>query len=31
MERDIAESIKAGLEPDPFDDWEYKTTKKTLH
>ena len=30
MERDIAESIKAGLEPNPFDDWEY-SGKKTLH
>ena len=32
MEKDIAESIKAGLKPDPFDDdWEYSGTKKTLH
>jgi len=31
MERDIAESIKAGRDPDPFDDWEYTATKKTLH
>ena len=31
MERDIAESIKAGRNPDPFDDWEYTATKKTLH
>jgi len=31
MERDIAESIKAGLKPDPFDDWEFSGTKKTLH
>ena len=31
MERDIAESIKAGITPDPFDDWEYTATKKTLH
>ena len=31
MERDIAESIRAGAEPDPFDDWEYYGTKKTLH
>jgi hypothetical protein len=31
MEKDIAESIKAGLKPDPFDDWEFSGTKKTLH
>ena len=31
MERDIAESIKAGRDPDPFDDWEYTATKKTIH
>ena len=31
MERDIAESIRAGIEPDPFDDWEYYGIKKTLH
>jgi len=31
MEKDIAESIKAGRNPDPFDDWEYTATKKTLH
>jgi hypothetical protein len=31
MERDIAASIKAGLKPDPFDDWEFSATKKTLH
>ena len=31
MEKDIAESIRAGAEPDPFDDWEYSATKKTLH
>ena len=31
MEKDIAESIKAGLKPAPFDDWEFSGTKKTLH
>ena len=31
MEKDIAESLKAGLKPDPFDDWEFSGTKKTLH
>ena len=31
MERDIAESIKAGRSPDPFEDWEYTATKKTIH
>jgi hypothetical protein len=31
MEKDIAESIKAGLKPDPFEDWEFSGTKKTLH
>jgi len=31
MEKDIAESVRAGAEPDPFDDWEYYGTKKTLH
>ena len=31
LEKDIAESIRAGAEPDPFDDWEYSATKKTLH
>jgi hypothetical protein len=31
MERDIAEAIKSGRNPDPFDDWEYTATKKTLH
>jgi hypothetical protein len=31
MEKDIAQSIKAGLAPDPFDDWEYTATKKTIH
>ena len=31
MEKDIAESLKSGLEPNPFDDWEYSGTKKTLH
>ena len=31
IEKDIAESIKAGLKPDPFDDWEFSGTKKTLH
>jgi hypothetical protein len=30
MERDIAESLKRGREPNPFDDWEY-SGKKTLH
>ena len=30
MEKDIAESIKAGLKPDPFDDWEFSGTTKTL-
>ena len=29
--RDSAESIKAGRDPDPFDDWEYTATKKTIH
>ena len=31
IEKDIAETLKAGQEPDPFDDWEYSPTKKTLH
>ena len=31
MERDIAEAIRSGEKPDPFDDWEYSETKKTLH
>ena len=31
MEKDIAEAIKSGEKPDPFDDWEYSGTKKTLH
>ena len=31
MEKDIAESIRSGQAPDPFDDWEYSGTKKTLH
>ncbi len=31
MEKDIAQSIKSGLTPDPFDDWEYTATKKTIH
>ena len=31
MEKDIAESVRAGAKPDPFDDWEYYGTKKTLH
>jgi len=31
MERDIAESMKAGQEPNPFDNWGYSDIKKTLH
>jgi len=31
MEKDIAEAIRSGERPDPFDDWEYSGTKKTLH
>ncbi len=31
MEKDIAEAIRSGDKPDPFDDWEYSGTKKTLH
>jgi len=31
IEKDIAETIRAGQKPDPFDDWEYSPTKKTLH
>ena len=31
MEKDIAEAIRSGEKPDPFDDWEYSGTKKTLH
>ena len=31
MEKDIAEAIKSGEKPDPFVDWEYSGTKKTLH
>ena len=31
MEKDIAEAIRSGEKPDPFDDWEYSGIKKTLH
>ena len=31
MEKDITETIKAGQEPNPFDDdWGYSGTKKTM-
>ena len=31
MEKDITKTIKAGLEPNPFDDdWGYSGTKKTM-
>ena len=31
IEKDIAETLKAGQEPAPFDDWEYSPPKKALH
>ena len=31
IERDLQELIREGDKPNPFDDWKYTTTKRTLH
>ena len=31
IEKDLQELTRQGEEPNPFDDWKYTTTKRTLH